>query len=241
VCWPSHLSGGDCRDGLDKPCLLRTFPVRKKVFDNLISRCNDPPLQFIGSIVTFLKEDKPLEIPKTTREKWLKQRDDLTGEHALGDAGQAIFALIFLGVWVADSFFFRYTTQLNEMVSPLLRKPIGVVLLCLAAYCAWSGMSIVFGEVRETPSIIRKGVFGVVRHPIYLSEILLYLGLFMLSMSIASGVVWLGASGLLYYLSRYEERLLLERFGDDYRSYMRDVGMLIPRAQRKIRREAGNS
>ncbi len=32
---------------------------------------------------------------KTTREKWFEQRDDLTGEHALGDAGQIIFALLF--------------------------------------------------------------------------------------------------------------------------------------------------
>ena len=170
---------------------------------------------------------------ETTREKWFEDRDDLTGEHRGGDAGQIIFALLFFGVWIADSFFLRYTTQLNEIVSPLVRKPIGVVLLCLSAYCAWSGLRIVFGEVRETPSVIRKGVFGVVRHPIYLSEVLLYLGLFMMNMSLAAGVVWIGASGFLYYLSRYEERLLLERFGEDYKSYIRDVGMWIPRVRRK--------
>jgi protein-S-isoprenylcysteine O-methyltransferase Ste14 len=171
--------------------------------------------------------------PKTTREKWLEQRDDLAGQHTWRDAGQIIFALLFFGVWVADSFFLRYTTQLNEIVPPLVRKPIGVVLLCVAAYCAWSGLSIVFGEVRETPSVIRKGVFGVVRHPIYLSEVLLYLGLFLIHMSMAAGVVWLGASVFLYYLSRYEERLLLERFGEDYRVYIRDIGMWIPRLRRK--------
>jgi len=103
----------------------------------------------------------------------------------------------------------------------------------LSVYCAWSGLRIVFSEVRETPSVIRKGVFGVVRHPIYLSEVLVYLGLFMLNMSLAAGVVWLGATAFLYYLSRYEERLLLKRFGDGYRSYMRDVGMWVPRLLRK--------
>lgn len=171
--------------------------------------------------------------PKPTRRKWIEERDDLTGEHAGGDAGQLIFALLFFGVWVSDSFFLEYSTQLNEIVPPLVRKPIGVVLLCLAAYCAWSGLSIVFGEVRETPSVIRKGVFGMVRHPIYLSEVLLYLGLFMMNMSLAAFVVWLAASGFLYYLSRHEEKLLLERFGEDYRSYIRDVGMWIPRLRRK--------
>jgi len=170
---------------------------------------------------------------KTTREKKFEQRDDLTGEHALGDAGQIIFALLFFGIWIADSFFLKYTTQLNDIVPALIRKPIGIMLLCLSAYCAWSGLRIVFGEVRESPSVIRKGVFGIVRHPIYLSEVLLYLGLFMLNMSLAAGVVGLGAAALLYYLSRYEEKLLLKRFGDGYRSYMREVGMWAPRLRKK--------
>jgi protein-S-isoprenylcysteine O-methyltransferase Ste14 len=170
--------------------------------------------------------------PKTTREKCFEQRDDLTGEHPLGDAGQIFFALLFLGVWIADSFFLKYFTQLNDIVPAAVRTPVGILFLCLSVYCAGSGLRIVFGEVRETPSVIRKGVFGVVRHPIYLSEVLLYLGLFMLNMSLAAGVILLGSTAFLYYLSRYEERLLLKRFGDDYRSYTRDVGMWLPRLQR---------
>jgi len=172
------------------------------------------------------------ESSKTTREKWFGERDDLAGEHGKGDAGQIIFALLFLGIWIADSFFLKYTTQLNDIVPALVRKPLGVLILCLSAYCAWSGLRIVFGEVRETPSVIRKGVFGVVRHPIYLSEVLLYSGLFMLSMSLAAGAILLGITAFLYRLSRYEEGLLLKRFGDDYRSYARDVGMWVPRLRR---------
>ena len=171
--------------------------------------------------------------PKTAKERWFEHRDDLTGEHPSGDAWQAIFALLFFGVWVTDSFFLRYTTQLNGVVPPLVRKPVGAAILCVSAYCAWSGLRIAFHEVRDAPSVIRKGVFGVGRHPIYFSEVLLYLGLFMLNMSLAAGVVWLGASVFLYYLSRYEESLLLERFGEDYRAYMRDVGMWIPRVRRR--------
>jgi protein-S-isoprenylcysteine O-methyltransferase Ste14 len=171
--------------------------------------------------------------PKTAREKWVEHREDLTGKHSFGDAGQIIFGMLFFGVWISDSFLFRYTTQLDEFVPSLARKPIGAVLLCLAAYFAWSGLRIVFSEVRETPSVIRKGVFAVVRHPIYLSEVVLYLGLFILSMSLAAGVVWVAASCFLYHLSRYEERLLLTRFGDDYGSYMHDVGMWFPRLGRK--------
>jgi len=175
----------------------------------------------------------PSKVQKKLRDLWLHHRDDLTGEHPWGDAWQAICALLFFGVWITDSFFLRCTTQLNVVVSPWVRKPIGFLVLCVAAYLAWAGLRIVFGEVRESPSVIRKGVFGLVRHPIYLSEVLLYLGFFMLNMSLAAGVAWIGASVYLYYLSRYEERLLLDRFGKDYESYIQAVGMWIPRIRRK--------
>lgn len=175
----------------------------------------------------------PSENQKRFWDKWFHHRDDLTGEHAWGDAGQIICALLFFGVWITDSFFLRYTTQLNDVVPPLVRSPIGLLALCVAAYFAWSGLMTVFGEAREKPTVIRKGVFGLVRHPIYLSEVLLYFGLFMINMSLAACAVWIGASVFLYYLSRYEEKLLLDRFGKDYESYISDVGMWIPRVQRK--------
>ena len=101
-------------------------------------------------------------------------------------------------------------------------------MLVLSGYLASAGLSIVFSEQRENPGVIRKSVFSVVRHPVYLSEILLYPGLLMLSISLAAAVVWVTAIGFLHYISCYEERLLLARFGDEYERYMREVPMWIP-------------
>jgi protein-S-isoprenylcysteine O-methyltransferase Ste14 len=89
-------------------------------------------------------------------------------------------------------------------------------------------MHIVFGEKREEPGVIRKSVFSVVRHPIYLSEMLLYLGLLMISLSLAATFILFIAILFMHYISKHEERLLLERFGDDYKQYIRDVPMWIP-------------
>jgi len=166
---------------------------------------------------------------KHTQKKAQRQRDDLTGEHVVGDAGQIVLACLFAATWIADTFFFKYTTFLNQYVPPGARIPSGVVLLALSSYLATAGLSIVFGEKREKPGVIRKSVFGVVRHPVYLSEILLYLGLLMLSISLAAAVVWVIAIGFLHCISRYEERLLLARFGEDYEKYMRKVPMWFPR------------
>lgn len=166
------------------------------------------------------------------------QRDDLAGEHVVGDAGQFILACLFAVTWIADTFFLKYTTFLNQYVPPVVRIPSGVALLVLAGYLARTGLSIVFGEEaasdislmkRPQPGVIRKSVFSIVRHPIYLSEILLYLGLLMLSISLAATAVWVVVIGFLHYISRYEERLLLARFGEEYEQYMREVPMWIPR------------
>lgn len=162
-----------------------------------------------------------------------KHRDDLIGEHKFGDAGQLILACLFFIIWIADSFFFKYTTSLNQAVPLAARLPAGIVLLVLSAYLARTGMSIVFGEKRQKPTVIKKGVFDYVRHPVYLSEILLYPGLLMMSISIAASLVWLVAIGFLYYISRYEEKALLAHFGEEYKQYMKEVPMWIPRLRRK--------
>jgi len=162
-----------------------------------------------------------------TQRKVQQQRDDLVGEHAVGDAGQAVLACLFAATWITD-IFFKYSTFLNQYVPLGTRIPFGVILLVLSGYLAITGLSIVFGEERKKPGVIRKSVFNVVRHPVYLSEILLYLALLMLSISLAAAVVWIAAIGFLHYISRYEERLLLERFGEEYELYMREVPMWIP-------------
>ena len=136
-------------------------------------------------------------------------------------------------MWILDTFLLKYTIFLNSYVSLGLRLPFGVAFLVVSGYLARKGLSIVFGEERDNPTVIRKSVFSVVRHPIYLSEILLYCGLLMLSISLAAFVVLLMAIVFLHYISRFEERLLLARFGQEYRNYMQEVPMWIPRLRKQ--------
>ncbi len=160
-------------------------------------------------------------------------RDDPTGEHTTGDAGQIILAILFAGIWIADIVFFHYTTILNDYVPAVVRIPIGIIILIIAGYLARKSMAIVFGEVRGVPAVIRKSIFDKVRHPMYLSEILLYLGLLLLNISIAAGIVWIVTIIFLHLISRHEEKLLLDRFGEDYKKYMQEVPMWIPRLLKK--------
>ena len=164
-------------------------------------------------------------------------REDLTGEHPLGDAGQIIIAVLFFGVWILDTSFLHYTTFLTSHVPWFVRIPAGLLLLFYALYLARTGLKTVFDEVRPQPRVIREGVFRRVRHPIYSSELLTYTGLLILHFSAMAFLVWLTAAGFLYFISRHEERLLTERFGEEYRNYIQEVPMLIPRIKvKKIRK-----
>lgn len=158
-----------------------------------------------------------------------RDRDDLTGEHPFGDAGQLILAIIFAVVWITDTFFFEYTTFLNQYLPDIAGILAGAILLIFSAYVARKALSIVFGQERENPCVIRKSIFNIIRHPIYVSEILFYLGLLALSISLAAAAVLIVTVWFLHFISRYEERLLLERFGKDYEQYMWEVPMWIPR------------
>jgi protein-S-isoprenylcysteine O-methyltransferase Ste14 len=162
-----------------------------------------------------------------------QRRDDLVDEHPWGDGGQIVLALLFFAVWISDVFLLHYTTWLTAYVPLFVRIPIGTALLLVAVWLAQSSLRIVFGEVRPEPCVIRKGVFGLVRHPIYLSEVLLYLGLLVLDISLAAAAVLVIAFAFVHFISRYEEKQLLDRFGAEYRQYMADVPMWIPRIRRR--------
>ena len=155
-------------------------------------------------------------------------RKDLAGEHPAGDAVQLIFLFVFLIVWGLDSFLFQYTTFLAESVPWYIRLTAGILILVFAFSLARSGLRIVFGEERNTPGVITKGVFSIVRHPVYLGAILLYFGMIIFTFSLASAALWLIIIIFYIFISRYEEKLLVNMFGNEYRDYLLTVPMLLP-------------
>lgn len=155
-------------------------------------------------------------------------REDLTGEHRLGDIIQLIFLILFLAVWILDSFVLKYSTFLAGSVPGYIGWTAGIILFILGFLLARSGLKSVFGTVQESPHVISSGVFSIVRHPIYLGAILFYTGMVCLTLSLASAVLLLVIIAFYRFISRYEEKLLTQRFGDEYREYMGKVPMLFP-------------
>ena len=153
----------------------------------------------------------------------------LSGEHRWGDAGQLILFVIFLGVWITDSFVFHYSTFLQESVPNYIRIAVAGPILVAGWFLARNGMKIVFGTAREKPELISSGIFRIVRHPIYTGALLFYLGSILMTMSLASAALWLLIIAFYIYICRYEEYLLTEEFGNDYLEYKKNTGMLFPK------------
>jgi len=178
----------------------------------------------------------PVNLPherSTNGKKANAPRDDLIGEHALTDIGQLVLAVLFFSAWTVDAVVLELTMFLEPYMPTAVCMPIAAFLFALSGSMAWASHRTIFGTRRETPHVVRTGFFRLTRHPMYLSEILLYLGFLLLGPSLIAAGVWLVTIGFLHCVARTEERLLLERFADDYAQYMKDVPMWIPRPRRR--------
>lgn len=84
-------------------------------------------------------------------------------------------------------------------------------------------------EVRPDTELITTGPFGLVRHPLYLSVLMLWTGG---ALALLSPILAIGLALLLpafYLRAQVEERMLTRHFGASYAAYAGHVPMLLPR------------
>ncbi|UCG00274.1 MAG: isoprenylcysteine carboxylmethyltransferase family protein [Candidatus Heimdallarchaeota archaeon] len=74
-----------------------------------------------------------------------------------------------------------------------------------------------------TTKLVDKGIYGIIRHPIYLSLAYVFIGFALISQHPLS--LFFGATlGLCcYYFMIKEEKLTLEKFGEEYKQYMERI------------------
>src|SRR5215208_98321 len=79
-------------------------------------------------------------------------------------------------------------------------------------------------------ALIIRGPYQFIRHPIYTAFILILGSTLLISSNWLIGLAWLGMTVLeVVSRIRFEESLMLEYFGDQYRDYMKKTGQLLPR------------
>lgn len=84
-------------------------------------------------------------------------------------------------------------------------------------------------KVREKHELIRHGVYRYVRHPMYSSFFLLGLAQLLLIPNWFAGAAGLAGATLLFVFRAFrEERMMIDIFGEEYRSYMAESKRIIP-------------
>jgi protein-S-isoprenylcysteine O-methyltransferase Ste14 len=108
------------------------------------------------------------------------------------------------------------------------------ILLILSIYVVATGYLLLKRKGKpdinfeNTSVLVKSGIYGYIRHPLYLSIFLLGTGIVLKDpapLQLLLGLINLIA---VYITARIEENEMIVKFGDDYRLYMTETKMFIP-------------
>ena len=165
-----------------------------------------------------------------------RARKVATIRSSFGRREWGLLAVAFAGLWIVPGVYALtgFPRVLDRPVVPSIAY-LGVAVLCgaLALFYRshldlgrnWS----ISLEIRSEHRLVRTGVYRLIRHPMYSSFFLLALAQLLLLPNWLAGASGLVGVGLLYaFRIQQEERMMLERFGADYRDYMASTKRLVP-------------
>lgn len=137
-------------------------------------------------------------------------------------AFESVFILVLLNarVWFVNPF------SLLQIVSWLL--------LLFSIYSVIAGYLLLKREGKSsinfenTSVLVVSGIYRYIRHPLYLSVFLLGTGIMLKDAGTIQIILWIIILIAVPVTARIEENEMITKFGDEYRSYMKETKMFIP-------------
>jgi protein-S-isoprenylcysteine O-methyltransferase Ste14 len=137
-------------------------------------------------------------------------------------AFESVFILVLLNyrVWFINPF------SLMHIIS--------WILLLLSVYMVVTGYLLLKSKGKpdsnfeNTSLLVKSGIYGYIRHPLYCSIFLLGTGVMLKdpgTLQVGLGILNVIA---LYITARIEEKEMTEKFGEDYKAYINETKMFIP-------------
>jgi protein-S-isoprenylcysteine O-methyltransferase Ste14 len=144
-------------------------------------------------------------------------------------------ALSFLAFSLVFSQYFRSGWRARPFLpSSDLTGAIGLLLVFLGvSFSIWARLQLGGNwsgsvTVKQGHTLVRRGPYTIVRHPIYTGFLLALLGTALIVDQIR-GLLGVGVLFLSFWIkSTQEERFMVEEFGTGYRQYQQQVKALIP-------------
>jgi len=163
----------------------------------------------------------------------------LTTKHSTGDGNTNKYPLsigIFQGVhglvlllpfiWYLDLLDF-----LNFSLPSWLRWLAVGIFIVLIGIMIWQMriLSVNISAVHENRFLVTTGPYGYVRHPLYLLFVLMPLDMWLITANWIFLIAVIPAAIGSKIRADYEEKVLLEEYGQNYRDYQANTGQFIPK------------
>jgi protein-S-isoprenylcysteine O-methyltransferase Ste14 len=133
-------------------------------------------------------------------------------------------------IWIASPAFSfaEYPLRTGPFIAGIAWLAVGLWFFHRSHADLGSNWSITL-EVREQHRLITDGVYRSVRHPMYMALLLYSLGQTLVIPNWVAGPSYLIAFGILFaFRVRAEERMMLDRFVDQYAKYTARTKRLVP-------------
>ena len=151
----------------------------------------------------------------------------LAGEHPRNHTYQIAMLFVFLIIWIPDSFFLHISTFLRKDIPLWLNLGVAVITLIWGVFLINRSHTVLFKT--ENTGLISTGIFGRVRHPMYLGIVQIYKAAVIGTLSLLSLFTLLIVILVCDRMASFEERRLKEKLGEEYSEYKRKVPKWIPR------------
>ncbi|MBR9704808.1 isoprenylcysteine carboxylmethyltransferase family protein [Candidatus Pacearchaeota archaeon] len=103
-----------------------------------------------------------------------------------------------------------------------------IVFLGMFYFSLKKNKEAVYG-VDRISNVVRNGIYSKIRHPIYVGDFILIVGMFILFPMFSFFISLFWVLFVLLFWMKLEEKLMIEKFGGEYIDYKKRVGMVFPR------------
>ncbi len=160
----------------------------------------------------------------TTKEKSSKERE-MPRAHLV----HFLSAFIIILILILDAAVFDFSTQVLSFIPFVIRIILCGISLAFAIIFVIRAHNALFSDKDEPPShLVTDGILNQVRNPMYFGILLLHLAFILLTMSLIGFGAWIVVVIIYDKLASYEEEVLEEMFGEEYREYKQRTSKWIP-------------
>jgi protein-S-isoprenylcysteine O-methyltransferase Ste14 len=166
-----------------------------------------------------------------------KRKQEKMSEQRVTSQERTLLGLLFLGMFfVPIAYAATNWLDFANYTLPAWASWLGVLILAGALFVFWrahADLGLNWSpslEIREKHELVTRGIYGVIRHPMYASQWLWVIAQPLLLQNWIAGFLNLLVFIPFYFLRvKAEEQMMVEAFGAQYRAYMQKVGGILPK------------